>query len=266
MSFSKRDIRNKISDIVGEAPFILLSRAKWLIERDKSLYSRMEKFKDIHKDERCFIIGNGPSIKQTDLKKLEHEYTFGLNRVYIMFKELGFSTTYFVCINKNVTEQFADDINCLSMPKFISHRALFGINEDENTFRLRSESGPYFSRDVVRDGVWEGSTVTYVAIQIAFYMGFKEVILIGVDHNFKSKGDPHKLISETSKDENHFHPNYFGPGIRWQLPDLETSERAYSLAKAYFDKQSRSIKNATIGGRLEIFEKIDYQDLFANGT
>jgi hypothetical protein len=60
--------------------------------------------KDIHKGERCFVIGNGPSLKNTDISKLENEFTFGMNRIYLMFPELGFHTTYFASINDLVVE------------------------------------------------------------------------------------------------------------------------------------------------------------------
>ena len=61
---------------------------------------------------------------------------------------------------------------------------------------------------------------------------------------------------------NHFNPNYFGTGFRWQLPDLETSELAYRLAKYHFERDGREILDATVDGKLEVFRKVDYQSLF----
>ncbi len=65
----------------------------------------LAQLKDIHAGKRAFIIGNGPSLKQTDLSRLRNEFTFGLNRIYLMFPELGFHTTYFVTVNDLVIEQ-----------------------------------------------------------------------------------------------------------------------------------------------------------------
>ena len=79
--------------------------------------------RNIHRGERCFIIGNGPSLKNTDLAKLKDEYTFGMNRIYLMFPELGFTTTYFASINDLVVEQCAEEIAALPIPKFISWHA-----------------------------------------------------------------------------------------------------------------------------------------------
>jgi hypothetical protein len=110
--------------------------------------------------------------------------------------------------------------------------------------------------------IWEGATVTFVALQLAYYMGFKEIYLVGVDHKFTSNGEPHQVITSLENDMNHFSPNYFGPGFRWQLPDLEASEYAYELAKKQFEKNYRKIMDATIDGNLNVFPKVDYNSLF----
>jgi len=63
-------------------------------------------------------------------------------------------------------------------------------------------------------------------------------------------------------DPNHFAPNYFGKGFKWQLPDLESSEKSFELAHQAFEKAGRQILDATIGGQLNIFPKVNYMDLF----
>jgi hypothetical protein len=110
--------------------------------------------------------------------------------------------------------------------------------------------------------VFEGSTVTYVALQLAFHMGFSEVILIGVDHSFNTKGAPNLTITSDGDDPNHFSPEYFGKGFRWQLPDLEASEQAYVMARDAYEKSGRIILDATVGGKLPVFPKVKYEHLF----
>src|SRR3954469_10554479 len=68
---------------------------------------RLAALKDAHKGKRAFINGNGPSLNKTDLNKLKNELTFGLNRIYLMFAELGFSTSSLVSVNDLVIEQCA---------------------------------------------------------------------------------------------------------------------------------------------------------------
>jgi hypothetical protein len=90
-------------------------------------------------------------------------------------------------------------------------------------------------------------------------MGFEEVILVGVDHNFTTKGTPNTTITSTGDDPNHFSPAYFGKGFRWQLPDLEGSERAYHLAHQAYQQAGRRVVDATVGGKLTVFPKVDYK-------
>jgi predicted acylesterase/phospholipase RssA len=227
---------------------------------------RLSALKDIHKGKRAFIIGNGPSLKQTDLPKLKNEITFGMNRIYLLFPELGFHTTYFCATNDLVIEQFHADILTLSMPKFLAWRSHRHFSPQLPiaqlpTFIFTSYTGPGFSPDV-RGRVWEGATVTNMALQLAFHMGFEKVILIGVDHNFTSKGEANKTVVSQGDDPNHVSPNYFGKGVRWQLPDLDTSEIGYAFARNAYQKAGREVVDATVGGKLTIFPKADYNSLF----
>ena len=246
----------------------------YLHPRRRESVRRLAALKDIHRGQRGFIIGNGPSLRQTDLTKLRGEYTFGMNRIYILFPELGFTTTYFLSINDLVIEQCAGEIMALPMPKFLtwrSHRFFkshqpSAISHQPSsfippTFLYTTYTGPKFARNAA-GRLWEGATVTYVALQLAFHMGFERVILIGVDHSFVSKGEANKTITSQGDDPNHFAPNYFGKGFRWQLPDLDTSERAYRMAKAAYEADGRQVLDATVNGKLTVFPKVDYNSLF----
>jgi uncharacterized Rossmann fold enzyme len=225
--------------------------------------TRIARYHNIHKGERAFIIGNGPSLKQTDLSKLKTEFTFGMNRIYLLFRELGFTTTYFASINDLVIEQCADEIAALSIPKFIAWHSNrhFQRFPDDMMFLYTTYTGPKFAYDMTRR-IWEGATVTNVALQLAFYMGFEQVVLIGVDHNFASKGDANKTVVSTGDDPNHFSASYFGKGFRWQLPDLDTSEIGYRKARDAYQKAGREVLDATVGGKLTIFPKVEYNSLF----
>lgn len=233
---------------------------------------RLQEYRGLHRGQRGFIIGNGPSLKQTDLTRLRDEITFGMNRIYLLFPELGFRTTYYLSVNDLVIEQCRDDILKLDMPRFLSWRSRRyfedvlprgeRLPQDESIMFLHTTyTGPRFTRDV-RGRLWEGATVTYVALQLAFYMGFQQVILIGVDHNFSTQGKPNTTVVSQGDDPDHFSSHYFGKGFRWQLPDLETSEKAYRMAREAFNSEGRAVVDATVGGKLNVFPKVEYETLF----
>jgi hypothetical protein len=208
-----------------------------------------------------------PSLKQTDLSKLKNEFTIGVNRIYLAFPEMGFSTTYLISVNTLVLEQCVDDFKNLALPRFLTWRARSWFSqsmiEDPNLMFLDTDytGEAKFSGDAT-GRLFEGFTVTFVALQLAFFMGFDEVILIGVDHNFTTQGPANTTVVSGGDDLNHFAANYFGKGFRWQLPDLEGSERAYVLAREAYAKAGRQVLDATIAGKLTVFPKVSYEKLF----
>lgn len=218
--------------------------------------------KDIHKGERCFLIGNGPSLRKTDLSRLRGEFTIGMNRFYLAFPELGFQTSYYLVLNDLVIEQSAEEIRALDMPVFVSWRARKWLQPASNLIFLYSTyTGVKFAENV-SGRVWEGGTVTYAGLQLAFHLGFDPVILIGVDHSYSARGRPNETVVSQGDDNDHFHPGYFGKGVRWQLPDLENWERSYRIARAHYENAGRRVMDATIAGKLQVFEKADYDSLF----
>ncbi len=223
---------------------------------------RLAALKDIHRGERCFIIGNGPSLRQTDLSKLRNERTIGMNRIFLMFPELDFTPSYYACVNDLVIEQSAEEIAKLTMPRFIGWRGRKWVKPAENqSYIYTTYSGPRFATDA-SGRIWEGGTVTYTSLQLAFHLGFKQVVLIGVDHNYVTQGKPNATVVSQGDDPNHFHPGYFGKGLRWQLPDLEAWDQAYALARHTYEQSGREVIDATVGGKLQVFRKVAYDSLF----
>jgi hypothetical protein len=233
---------------------------KWRLDKSgRNNLKKLKSLKNKYKGKRCFILGNGPSLAKTDLKPLKKEYTFGLNRIFLLFKKMGFEPTFLVSVNRLVIEQSAKEINKTKSLKFIEWQSKEDI-KGNSTVYLRTRAKQMFSKNITH-GVWEGATVTYVALQIAYYLGFTEVILLGVDHSFKTKGLPHQEIVSDGNDPNHFDSKYFKKGFRWNLPDLSTSEYAYKLAKKAYEAKGRKILDATINGKLKVFSKVSYKSL-----
>jgi len=273
---SPRQSRFKLSEItprraseavwrrIAEIPHLLVWKSQFGYAHENR--ARLAAFHDLHQGERCFILGNGPSLSKMDLSCLKGEVTFGLNRIYMMFDQVGLEPTYYVCINELVLEQFADEIHSLSMPKFLNwnRRGLFNLR-DESTMFLRARLG--LTDDFEKDpgkAIYTGGTVTYVAIQLAFHMGFRQVVLIGVDHYYRDRGVPNTVaIRQQERDSDHFHPEYFPKGSKWQPPDLLRSEIAYRIARLVFEKDSRQIVDATLAGQCPVFTKVSYSSLFS---
>lgn len=234
----------------------------WDWKRASNTKAYLDKFRDIHRGERCFLIANGPSLTKLDLTLIKDEISIGMNRIYLLFDE-NFYTTYFATVNELVIEQFANDISKLKCHKFVNwkQRSIFSNQSEMGYFFVSQALNDGFSKDIT-NGVFSGGTITYVSLQLAYFMGFSEVIIIGLDHSFENKGTPNKTEVRTGEDKNHFHPDYFPKGMKWQLPDLYRSELAYAKARQVFEKDGRRILDATVGGKCNVFEKVGYASLF----
>jgi hypothetical protein len=255
-------IKSAVNNRVGEIPHNI----SWIFgEKAAENKNKLRGYHNIHENERCFIVANGPSINKTNLNYLKNEFSFGLNRIYLNFKKSGFRPTYFLTVNELILEQFGKEISQLKMPKFLNwnRRGLFDTT-DKSIIYLKSKM---VFQDEFQDDLTQplvvGGTVTFVALQLAFYMGFSEVIIVGLDHKYNESGIPSVSVTRREeKDTSHFHPEYFPKGSKWQPPDLVRSEIDFSIAVDFFTKNGRTIKDATIDGHCPVFEKTNYYSLF----
>lgn len=215
----------------------------------KFLYNR-------HKDERCILICNGPSLNETNFSLMRSEVCIGLNKIYLGLKKFGIYPKYYVAVNQHVLRQSEEEIKKLSCVKFLSNRCKDVFFDNSLTHIVDTER-PYsrFCKDV-SVGLHEGGTVTYAALQIAYYLGFKQVVIVGMDHRFEYRGEPNQTMIMQGDDPNHFSSEYFGGGQLWDNPDLVTSEDSYRLARKIYENDGREIIDATVNGGCEVFRKV----------
>lgn len=216
-------------------------------------------WKDKFTGQKAVIVCNGPSLLRSDLLLLSDVFTFGLNKINLLYNKSSFRPSCIVAVNPFVIEQNAEFFNRTETPLFLDMIATKLVTARRNVAFLHSSAQQKFARDC-SISVYQGATVTYVALQLAFHMGFIEVGLIGCDHNYAVKGPPNKIVISGDRDENHFDPNYFAGGLEWHLPDLFESEVSYKMAKQVYEAFGRRIVNVTTGGLLEIFPRMRFED------
>ncbi len=256
-------VKNK-SDFLNpykEGIRIIGSRLLWDFNF-QSIISRkkLKKFKNKYNNKKAVILCNGPSLNEIDFNLLKNTFTFGLNKINLLFERSDFRPKFIVSCNPYVIEQNAHFYNSTKIPLFLDSIALRKnhVKPRKNIVYIHS-STKGFARDC-SISVHQGYTVTYVALQLAFHMGFKQVALVGADHYFNTKGPSNNLVDADEVDNNHFDKTYFSGNMKWQLPDLLNSEVSYSLAKQNYEAFGRKIYNATVGGNLELFDRVNLKD------
>lgn len=239
------------------------ARLAWTFSAEgKANRERLAAMRDRHRGERCVIICSGPSLARTPMELVQGERTIAMNRAYLMFDQWGFVPTYLAAINANVLEQFAEHLRALPMPKFVdfAYRDMLPASDEFLYLRLPPTLTDPFGRDLTHP-VATGGTVTYASLQIAYHLGFRNIIIIGMDHNFTAKGTPNTTeVRKAEVDRDHVHPDYFPKGLKWDLPDLRRSELAYAEARKAFEADGGRIVDATVDGKCRVFERMDLKD------
>ena len=240
---------------------------------------RLSMLKGVFKGERIFILGNGPSLNQTPLDYLKDEFTFVTNRFYLMFDRIDWRPTFYTATDWRVVPDIAHEINLLTGMIFFFEERFKGLlrGDDEDIYWYTDMSDPRekkFAYDMTK-GILGAGSVTGTAIQIAFYLGFSPIYLIGCDLGYKigqtvKQEGPDKfgtgtklyLTSTEDDDFSHFDKRYFGKDRRWHDPHVERMIEGHKQCKEGVEKAGGKIYNATTGGELEVYERVDFKSLF----
>lgn len=228
----------------------------------------LKTFKNIHSGERCFVIGNGPSLTSGDLNMLKNEVTFASHRIFNIFDQTVWRPTYYIGQDVTLLKEIREQVKQVEAKnKFlpINVKEFYkSIVDDAIYFFLRSKKFypglPEFSTNASRQ-LFEGYSVTYGAIQLAVYMGFKEIYLLGVDFNYSLTVDHEGKITKRDGVKDYFSDDN---NLGLNLPNLELSLLGFQAAEKFANENGVIIKNATRGGNLEVFERVMLEDILSN--
>lgn len=245
------------------------SKGMFLSANDKAILD----LKDIHKNRRCFIIASGPSLKVEDLNKLKGEITFACNKIYLAFPSTDWRPTYYSVYDALVAENNKHTIEALTL-KNIFGEGVRPYLEDTDTIWVREIEHPIvdgaqalgFSTNLLR-GAFGGWTVIYMQLQMALYMGIREIYLIGLDFSFEvpqgtGELSPSGEVVVSQGEINHFHPDYRIPGETWTMPQLLKQHQAFTTANNFVRNLGGQIFNASRATKLDVFKRVCFDDIF----
>lgn len=230
------------------------------------------KYKNLHQGEKCFIIGNGPSLRAEDLQKLHENgiISFGTNRIYNIFDQTEWRPTYYVSEDIVILKDIQRVIETIpANAKFIPINLKWyeGVNIEGAQYFYLDYSGEYpqthgLSLDIPH-GIRCRGTVTMTCIQMAIYMGFSEIYLLGVDHNYSRITDENGNVIENPDVKDYFSANYDTDFKSHIIRNLHGTTHAFCCAEQLSkDMMNFKVYNATRGGKLEAFQRVDFNALF----
>lgn len=261
-SFIKKNLRlvYNLTYILLYHPFFMLTR----VRNRKTIIKNLKRYKDIHFGERCFIIATGPSLRVEDIKKIQNEYLFGVNALCKIFKENDFTTDYYIVTDHRVYGKVFQDID-KNVNKRLKKENIFisdwigsrhKVNVEVPSEYVKLPINPInrfiknwkkrrYPNDLCKN-CYDGHTVVFIAIQVAVHMGFKEIYLIGTDSNYET---------EKKYSVNH--------GIKTKAMAGIEMINDYKVAQKFLERKNIKIFNATRGGMLEVFERVNIDNFVA---
>lgn len=255
----------------------------------KNLVAKNIELKDIHKGKRCFILGSGPSIKKENLKPLKNEIVFALNNFYVHedFAEImsGDVPKYYMTApthppqSEDEWKRWFEDMES-HMPK--STNMLFGLNSyDGNIKYIFEKYGIFKEHNInwyfagvdykqetfnnnamdITNPIYSGEAVSIYSLILAIYMGFDEIYLLGMDHDYFLYEDESqmRMYEKAVHQQNEFERTF---GDTFYIKEFLRQYNIFLKYKAFADHSTSKIFNASNGGILKVFPKVKFESLF----
>lgn len=223
-------------------------------EKDK-----IRQLKNLHQNQRCFVIGNGPSLTAEDLDLIAGEISFSCNMIFDLIKKTKWKPYYYFCHDPGYVKKIPGEIDSLKAhKKFIGYyydtasyvNKIYRDKIADIVYYVDKKNDNYqhvdFSFDV-SDKSYASGSVSYAILQFAVYMGFSEIYLIGFDHNLNSKTE-----------KTHFE-GYSGNKV--SDANMDGLTKGFIRAKEVADAKGIKIVNCTRGGKLEVFERKSLEEI-----
>jgi hypothetical protein len=216
-------------------------------------------FKNRHKGQRCFLVGNGPSLSHLDLRKLAGELAFTVNRGYLASRFGLPQTPYYLITDPLTYGPYALEVRRAAVGTRFYRADVCDLPEyrdapdREPAIRVPFHRAPtmdegYFAEDATT-GVFRGFTVILDAAQLAFMMGCHEVYIIGCDLDYQQT-DTHVYGTGPIEQQ------------RINVMPIAKVLEAMAVAARVFQRHGRTFANAGVGGRLDVIPRVDYRTLF----
>lgn len=237
---------------------------------------RIASFHNKYKGKRCFLIGNGPSLRLSDLNMLKDEICFGCNMIYKVFERTDWRPTFLCASDRVVAKAASEQLQAhpestlwvtrtaFNLMKYKGNNLIYVSNLNKDKFYVHGDMTEYY--------VPSKATVMTFMIELAMYMGFQDIYLLGVDftigrstndHFMNSYRDKEMTTLEHKKLRNMFKGSDIGvheAQIRFEGKALE----AYQELEKFSRKHGHHVYNATRGGMLEVFERVDLDEVVHN--
>lgn len=221
----KKKVEGNKTVVLNKSRIQTKNGRKTTIKKDIK-FTRVE---PIFKNETIYLIGGGPSLKNFDWIRLSGKKTIAINKAFLHHQTadvMYWTDTRFYTWHKHEIDSF----------KGLKYTIRKGLYEDDIMLLKR---GAKHGLSKANDTLAHGNNSGYAAINLAYHLGAKNIVLLGYDMGNVGK-------------ESHFHDGY---------PTKATSNEVYTnqflpgfnSLKVGLDKTKVNVFNACPTSRLTVF-------------
>lgn len=226
--------------------------------------TKIQSLKSLNKNKRCFIVGNGPSLTMEDLELIKNEDCFASNLIFKIFDRTSWRPKYYFI--QDPYADIGDGLEALPKDTYKFYADSFlRVHKEKKTNEIycfktkRCHKKVKFSEDLSKE-VYSHYTITYTMIQAAVYFGYKEIILLGIDHNYALTVDSKGKVIENKDVVSHV---FADKNPKEVVANLEGMNAAYIKARDVLRDMNVSIYNSTRGGKLEWYHRKPLEDVLS---
>ena len=193
-------------------------------------------YKNLHSGKNIFILSSGPSLADLDLSLLKNKIVMGLNRSTQIYP-----TPYYQCV-------FDYRLFDLFPESYRNVRQLFTLQDRPFGLPLKLLGGDGFSQDL-EEGIYSGYTISYFALQVVAYMGFKNIFYLGLD--LKHEGPKTHFFGQDQQTLNH------------EQTEFPRMIKMLNYGAEVLTSTDINVYNCSPESTLECFPKISYEEALA---
>jgi len=195
-SLIRRERPDRISEVDKNWNYIKRTaglESRYFDRHEYSTHQRLiNEFKDkVFLENRCFLIGGGPSLKEFNFSKISNEFTIAINRAHEFIKDP--SIIFFIDEEGFYDELMKGGFGQEALKKFNISQSIkislniSGRNYGDNIYSIPISKNPEMTFDL-KEGIYDGGNSGFAALNLAVCLGAKEIYLLGYDMKGDGKG------------------------------------------------------------------------------
>lgn len=232
-----------------------------LTHNDRALSALKNKFKG----RTVFVLGNGPSVKFADLERLAGAVCLATNRFYLAYEQTDLRPAYVVASGAAMLNLHGEDLLArANAPVLVPYGDAARVDDGATLdramlFHTRPDDGPVFQPNPFKGLGSGGGLTVFLAMQLAAWMGARRLVLYGVDLSYvvSDGAEQDGAMWRDDGEQHHFLAGYRSKGQLWREPDMGIVNGAMDAAARWAEAHGLTIVNATHGGALNAFDRVD---------